>query len=163
MLAARSPWRSPRAILAWVLFLAGATFVLWMGSPDFSSPTTSRFIRPILEFFFPDLTPHQLVRAHFYVRKTAHLLEYAMLGLLAFRALRLSLDTLLGRIAAGALALTLLVAATDETRQALSSTRTGSAYDVALDLSGALLAIGLTLYALRRRDRRGPSTDAISP
>jgi VanZ family protein len=159
----RPGWKDSKMIVAWLLFAAGAVFVLWMGSPDFSAPMSSRYLRPILEFLFPGITPRQLVRAHFYVRKGAHLLEYAGLALLAFRALRLSLDTLPGRIAFGAIILTLLVAATDETRQAFTHTRTGSPADVALDTAGALLAVGLAVVVLRRRDRREPQAGAVAP
>jgi VanZ family protein len=88
-------------------------------------------------------------RAQRIVRRSAHLVEYGVLALLAFRAWRLSLERDLLSLAVLALALVLAVASADETRQSLSSARTGSARDVVWDLSGAVLALGL-LFAHQR-------------
>ncbi len=64
-------------------------------------------------------------------------------GLLAARALRITLDLSLPRIALLTLLLVLAVSGVDEARQAILPTRTGSLADVALDFAGG--AVGLLL------------------
>jgi VanZ family protein len=147
----RKPGRRNRnAIVAWIAVIACIGLVLWLGSETFAATSTSRFLRPLLLFLFPDLTPGELWRAQVWVRKIAHALEYAVLALLAFRALWLSFDTILARLAAGALLLVLTVATVDELRQGFLSLRTGSPSDVVLDCLGALLAVGIAVIYLRR-------------
>lgn len=124
--------------------------VLWAGSETFSATSTSRFLRPLLLFLFPDLTPREVWTAEVWIRKIAHAVEYAVLALLAFRALRVSFDTILARLAAGALLLVLAVATVDEFRQGFLKLRTGAPSDVVLDCLGALLAVGIAVVYLRR-------------
>jgi VanZ family protein len=138
-------------IVAWIAVIACIGLVLWAGSETFSNTSTSRFLRPLLTFLFPDLTNRELWMAQAWIRKIAHAVEYGVLALLAFRALWLSFDTLLSRIAAGALLLVLVVATVDEYRQGLSKLRTGAPSDVALDCLGAVLAVGIAVAYLRRK------------
>ena len=48
-----------------------------------SSPNTSRIIRPLLLWLFPDISEASLAYLHILVRKAAHFTEYAVLALLA--------------------------------------------------------------------------------
>jgi VanZ family protein len=147
----RRRWRNRTVISAWIAVIACIGLVLWAGSDTFSAASTSRFLRPMLLFFFPDLSPRELWTAQVWIRKAAHAVEYAVLALLAFRALRLSLDTILARLAAGALLLVLAVATVDEFRQGFLSLRTGAPSDVVLDCSAALLAVGAAVVYRRRK------------
>lgn len=144
-------WRDHRLIIAWAGVIACIGLVLWAGSESFSAASTSRFLRPLLMFLFPDMTSAEFWRMQAWIRKTAHAVEYALLALLAFRALWLSFDTILARIAAGALLLALAVASVDEFRQRFLDLRTGALTDVVLDSAGALLAVGIAMAYLRRR------------
>jgi len=69
-----------------------APLVLWIGvilflsSSQASMSNTSRFIRPLLEFLFPSASEETLILYHGYIRKLAHLTEYAGLAFWAFRA-----------------------------------------------------------------------------
>ena len=72
-----------------------------------------------------------------------------MLAVLAFRALRLSLDVSLPRLVGLAMSLVVVVAALDELRQSSLATRTGSLGDVAIDFTGGALGVGL-IVALHR-------------
>lgn len=89
--------------------------------------------------------------AHLIVRKLAHLTEYAVLGWLAARAFATSSLEFLRRywFLAG-LVLVIFQAAMDEYHQSLLASRTGSAYDSLIDITGGLLALLLFAY-LRRR------------
>lgn len=140
----------PRVLIAWLLFFAFSGFVLFLGSERFSHTTTVSLLGPLIDWLFPDWSRLERWQLHFRLRKLAHPTEYALLALLAFHAVFVTLETLLARITALALLLVLAVAATDELRQAFLQTRTGSLLDVALDLSGALVAL-LVVVLLHQR------------
>jgi VanZ family protein len=78
------------------------------------------------------------------LRKGAHITEYAVLGLLLFRAL--------GRIAP-ALVLGIAYAATDELHQHFVSGRHSSPFDVAFDACGVTLGLLLALSVQSNRAR----------
>lgn len=110
---------------------------------------TSRMIRPLLEFLFPAAPPETLSLYHGYIRKFAHFAEYAVLALLAFRALA-PFKHKYGM----ALAFAALVAIADEFNQSLNPSRTSSGWDVALDIAGAAFTVSiLALIAIVRRAR----------
>ena len=125
-----------------------APLVLWIGvimflsSGQASMSNTSRFIRPLLEFLFPNAPEEILTVYHGYVRKLAHLTVYAILAFWAARAFFSSTKNLLRRFWFWlALVLVCLVASIDETNQSFLDSRTGSVSDVLLDAAGGLLMI----------------------
>lgn len=129
-------------------FFAYAPLVLWaaliliLGSSAGASAQTSRFIRPLIEFFFPDAPPATFLLVHGFIRKSAHFIEYAVLAFLAARAFSgFSSGSLrkhwIGFSAAGVVG----VACLDELNQSFLSSRTGSGWDVLLDLAGGLSGI----------------------
>lgn len=73
--------------------------------------------------------PYEL---HVAIRKLGHIVAYAILGALAWRA---------DRRMTVAIAIALLVAVTDEWHQSMSASRTGTPWDVLLDVVGAWLGI----------------------
>ena len=135
-----------RAWLAVVLCIT----VIWIFSGEsFSADSTSGLLGSLLRWLHPDISWRALVRAHFYARKAAHLTEYAVLAVLAFRALRLSLDVSTPRIIGLAMGLVVAVAALDELRQSFLATRTGSLGDVAINFTGGALGVGLIVLLHR--------------
>jgi VanZ family protein len=153
---ANSEWRGR--------FLRYAPLILWIGVIFFLSSTqgamsnTSRFIRPLLEWLFPDASIETLTVYHGYVRKFAHFAEYAALGFWAWRAfkgrnpragkgiekhtrLRSCFRLIENHYYLASFALVVLIAAIDETNQSFNAARTGSPYDVLLDASGGAAAI----------------------
>ena len=134
--------------------------VLWMAlifsaSTDvFSAEHTSRFIGPFLRWFAPDLSDETVRQVQLGVRKTAHVLEYAILAALLWRALRRPRPNdprpWSWPLAATAIALAIAYAVTDELHQGLVASRYGSAVDVLIDSAGAVLGVGL-IYLFRRR------------
>jgi VanZ family protein len=149
--ATRNPRSLPAIISAWLPVALWAGAIQAFAGDDFSKPSTSRFIDPFFRWLFPDITPEFLEVVHLVIRKSAHLVEYAILALLAQRAFRRS--GLRGLwLTAGSLALVAAVAIVDETRQASFATRDGTLDDVLLDLAGGALALaGAKLFALYRR------------
>ncbi len=108
---------------------------------------TSRFIRPLLHFLFPNAPEEILQIYHAYIRKCAHFVEYATLAFFASRAFWSSSRRVLQKYwFAFAFLIVLSVASIDEYNQSFNSARTGSIYDVMLDCAGGLTMI--LLFAL---------------
>ena len=82
----------------------------------------------------------------FYLRKAAHMTEYALLVLLWWRALRF-------RRLPVAVGIAVLYAATDELHQTTVAGRHGSPVDWLIDAGGVLIGV-LVARELRRRHRR---------
>jgi VanZ family protein len=130
------------------------TALIWtLSSRWFSASETESILYPLLRWLVPGISLHTLVWIHFLVRKAAHAFEYAVLGLLVFRSLRLGTVRSVPASAALSVGFCLVVASLDETRQYLglyTAMRTGTLHDVVIDLCGASLgvALALTLRAL---------------
>ena len=117
---------------------------------------TSRFIRPLLHFLFPSAPEEILQTYHGYIRKLAHLTEYAILAFFAARAFVNSSKNLLRNYwFIFAFLVVFAVACIDEFNQSFNAARTGSPYDVALDCAGGVLMIlifGLAKYRKARKN-----------
>ena len=113
---------------------------------------TSRIIRPLLEFLFPTAPAETILLYHGVIRKLAHVTEYAVLGVLACRAFRTIFDSRLYALLAS-FALVFLIASLDEFNQSFNSLRTGSPWDVAIDIIGG--AVSIFMYFLLARRNRG--------
>ncbi len=129
--------------------------LLFSGDLGSSRRTLSLFYW--LMSWFPHLTPMEVEAWHVWFRKLGHLSAYAILYLLFFRAAHLHLAWRPGHTCLVALALTLGVAITDETRQALVPARSGTPLDVGLDMVGALLAAAV-VPGLWRPGRASPTS-----
>src|SRR5215203_1719952 len=151
----KQSWR--RRLWRYGPLVAWACFVLFASSSNFSASNTSRIIRPLLLWLFPDISEASLASVHFLVRKAAHFSEYAVLALLAARAFRTShSEKLRRRWWPAAFALVACVALVDEYHQSFLPSRTGTIYDSLLDMSGAAAALTCAaLWLARRRRKRG--------
>lgn len=150
-------WRQLSALLpvgAWLGVIA-------LGSSDWGSNAhVTRWVIERLGRWFPALLAHtgareEVAEVLWGLRKPAHLLEYAVLALLTYRAASILTDWPPRRRAVGALAFCALVGGLDELHQSLHSSRTALPTDTLVDLLGG--AGGLLLGALvgEWRDRRG--------
>ena len=136
-------------------FFVYAPLIIWiaiiliLGSGPGASAQTSRFIRPLIEFFFPSASPDTFLLIHAFIRKAAHFIEYAVLAFLAARVFVIGQKhwILLS------FAVVAVVAATDEINQSFYSSRSGSGWDVLLDAAGGAVAL-LCIAVFRRRKRR---------
>ncbi len=129
-------WRYLPALL-WVVFIFSAS-----GS-NFSFSNTSRVVRPLVLWLFPNISEESMYVVHYSVRKAAHLAEYATLALLLARALLSSSRAMLRRhwfIVSFLIAA--LCALLDEFHQSFVSARIGSIYDCLIDMLGCTLALG---------------------
>lgn len=149
-----------RRIQAWLAVGAWAALILILGGDQFSAGDTRGWLRELVFRFFPGLTDAHLDQANYFVRRSAHVGFYAVLGFLAYRALRISSVRMTPAALGLALLLALSVAAADEGMQSRRTGRTGSPRDAALDLAGAGGG-ALLLAAFERRRRYGSdATDA---
>ena len=133
-----------------------APVILWTGVVLFASTgnasmsQTSRFIRPLLEFIFPNTPEATLIVYHGYIRKLAHFTEYGILAFFAFWAF----SALFRRNwFLASFSLVALVATIDEINQSNNSARTGSIYDVLLDCFGGATILTI-IYLWKRRNRQ---------
>lgn len=114
--------------------------IFYLSSDNGSMPETSRFIRPVLQFLFPSATVETIDLYHGYIRKAAHFTEYAVLAFLAVRAFAgSSVPRLRAMRYAAPIVLATIVAMLDEANQSLGSTRSGSVWDVLLDITGSVV------------------------
>jgi VanZ family protein len=137
-----------------------APLIIWMAvisfasSNEFSAVNTSRVVRPLLLWLFPNITEEGIGTAHILVRKAAHITEYAILGWLAARAFTgSSREFLRQRWFLASLVLVGLHALLDEYHQSFVPSRSGSLYDSGVDIAGGL--IGLVGFAYFRSRAAG--------
>jgi VanZ family protein len=128
-------------LLGWMIFIAFAS------SASFSASSTSRIIGPLFLWFFPNASGETLTLVHMLVRKLAHFVEYAVLGLLAARAFRgsprLGVRSRWFLISAGLIVVYSLV---DEYRQSFVPSRTPSIFDSLVDMAGGLTSLIIVRY-----------------
>lgn len=151
--------RTGRTLRAWAAVVLWALVVWALGTDSFSAAETSRFIRPIVEWFGLELSGQEMFRLLVWIRRLAHLLVYGTFALLSLRALWLGTRLSLASDLALTVALVVLLAAADEWRQAASSVRGGHPGDVVLDLTGGVAALALAGLAnlwVGRGARRPP-------
>ena len=144
--ARRRLWRYGPLVL-WILFISFAS------TSEFSAGNTSAILRPLLLWFFPNLSESQLAAVHFLTRKAGHFTEYAVLAFLARRAFITSSHAFVERywFRLGLL-LVVVYALLDEFHQSFVPSRTSSIYDSAIDVLGGLTV--LLVYKLLARNRR---------
>lgn len=136
-------------LIVWIMF------IFFLSSGNGSSEETSRFIRPLLEFLFPNASAEAIDLYHSMIRKLAHPTVYGILGFLAARAFAYHRQS--KRRSAWfipALTLAAAVAVIDEINQSFLPSRTGSPRDVILDLCGALVALTIFAFMQGRRNAR---------
>jgi VanZ family protein len=98
------------------------------------------------------LDRNALALLHFRIRKVMHVLCYGVMSILWFRALMASYPNRLNANLVLALGLCLAVSAADESSQFLSASRTGSLWDVGLDMTGGVLFLFSTFFYWKRRN-----------
>jgi len=160
---------SPRAAI-WKPWLAA---LLWLGLIAFESTNalsaakTSRILYPLLHFLL-GLDPIRFLTWHFFLRKTGHVIGYAVMSLLFYRAWKVTISvsgyprwSIVW--ASIAFTMTALVASLDEWHQTFLPSRTGTIHDVLLDSTAALVAQLLIYLWLRGWQKPNPSPPAGKP
>lgn len=129
--------------------------VIFTASTDLmSAEHTSRFIAPFLRWLAPGISAGAILAVQFFVRKLAHLTEYAILGALLWRALRESFATLTNRaVVGGAFLIAAIFAVSDEFHQSFVASRTASPPDVLIDACGAAAGL-MGCWLIVQRSKR---------
>src|SRR5688572_32804620 len=114
----------------WLPVVAWSVVILAASSDTFSIQQSGSFLQRL---FDGDVS----YVVHVLLRKLGHLVGYGILGALALRATRVDFS----RPVAFAFAIVLAVRTTDELRQATMRFRTGTVWDVVIDLIGAAIVV----------------------
>ncbi len=115
-----------------------------------STEHTESWLLPLLKTLAPWATPGQIEALHWLTRRLAHLSEYAILTTLWLRAFVRGRHLTPRRAGLLALAISVALAVLDEAHQSLVPSRSASLTDVALDTTGALLALTVAHVGWRR-------------
>ena len=135
--------------------------VIFVGSTNvMSTEHTSRYIVPFLLWLKPGMSPHAIWMILVVARKCAHVIEYTVLALLLWRALRSvpALQTKTSMVFGAVLLGCALFAASDEFHQTFVQSRTPSVRDVLLDVGGALLGLLIGASFARRHPEKFRAT-----
>jgi len=131
---------------AWIPATICVLLILTSSSDSFSSENTSSVLRPFMEGIFGPFANHTWIKLLYDIRKTGHFFAYGFVSCVFFRAWRMtfrlsrsySAVTASLRAAAVALLSTLVLCSADEFHQSFLPKRTGSPFDVLLDMCGAV-------------------------
>jgi VanZ family protein len=124
----------------WLPAIAWACLISFLSTDVFSSEHTSRFIIPLLHLLIPQASAETLEVMHAIIRKSAHLTEYFILGVLLHRALRGDERGWKLRWALWAIAIAAAYASLDEFHQSFVPSRTASPWDALIDTIGSSAA-----------------------
>ena len=137
-------------VMLWMTLIFGASTGL--GRPE----NTSRFIVPILLWLNPHMPKETIEKIHLAVRKTAHFVEYSILGLLVWRLIHFdpAWAACRSREFLTALLIAALYAASDEFHQSFVPGREAAVRDVLVDSCGAGFGLAALWAARRLRPRK---------
>lgn len=133
-------------IFSWLLWMA---VMVHFSTQQWGGEQTESILATLLTWGFPallaHLSPEQLSTLNFVVRKGAHLMEYAILTLLSFSVGTIGLQRPWKSVLPWAWVGSALFAVTDEAHQSFVPNRGASPMDVLIDMTGALLAVGMIM------------------
>ncbi len=134
---------------AWIPAAICVVLIVISSSDAFSSDNTSYVLLPFAQKLFGPIGHHTWVTLLYDIRKVGHFFAYGFVCLVFFRAWRMtfrlsraySAVTASLRAAAVALLSTLVLSSGDEFHQSFLPKRTGSPFDVLLDMCGAVTCL----------------------
>jgi VanZ family protein len=146
--------RGPITIrLIWYWFPVAMMFgVMYYFSTDvFSADNTRNVFERIFLWFSPGASKHAILTFNYFLRKSAHFTEYAVLGGLLFRAFRAG-NPIRWRFkwALYSFVLAAAWALLDELHQSFTHKRGGSIWDSLLDSGGAMFMLVVIAIIARR-------------
>jgi len=142
-----------RALKYWLPVAMVIGIMYYFSTDDFSADNSRSMIERIYLWFSPRANNHALANLNYLVRKSAHFSEYALLGVLLYRAYRMDNNARWRfKWALFAFGSAVVWALVDEFHQTFTRTRSGSIWDALLDSTGALFALVIIrLYCATRR------------
>ena len=146
------------ALMAWIAAILWLIVIAIESTAYLLANNTGRFLYPLLHFLLR-VERDRFEIWHFYIRKTGHVIGYATLSILLFRAWRATLPAMssarwTARWSMIAVLGTAIVASLDEWHQSFIPSRTGRWQDVALDSCAGIAAQILIFiwYARKKKD-----------
>ena len=140
--------------IRWIIYVG--PLLLWMGFIFFvstnrgSAENTTSTLNSILTRLSPGVVRYlslaQISRVDWNIRKTAHITEYALLGILAFRAYAFGNPRFRSRVLILTLLTGIFYAASDEYHQSFVPSRGAAAADVFFDTFGVLSGLVICLW-----------------
>ncbi len=152
---------SRRLIRHWVSLILWMGFIFWLSTDTFSSEHTASVIAPLLHFIMPSRSAQEIEILHNAIRKSAHMIEYFVLGILLFGLFGafpgMMTKRKLRRWAVISFLVVVLYALSDEFHQSFVLSREPSLRDVGIDTIGGGLALFeyLLFYRPKGDDGRG--------
>ena len=126
-----------------------------------SSSNSGRFIGPLVRWIYPTATEQDIRLVQAVVRKSGHLVEYAILALLIWRGRCIEAQQWRRWTWLEFWTVVLVCAvyaASDEWHQSFVPTRQGSPYDVLIDTVGVMLGLAsIQLWYARKRETARPT------
>lgn len=148
----------PGQLRRWLPVVTWALLISTFSTGMFTGERTGSFIIPLLATLFPRASPEDLRAMHQTVRKLAHFVEYLVLSVLLYRALRAGRRWDL-RAAGMAVTIAGLYSVGDEFHQWFVPGRTAAATDCLIDVSGAAAGQGLlAAFGTGRRPKAAQAT-----
>lgn len=137
-------------VVLWMVLIFGASTGL--GRPE----NTSRIIRPLLHWLYPKMPEETIEQIHFAIRKSAHFVEYSILGVLLSRLIHwdAAWAACRSREFWTALVLAALYAASDEFHQKFVPGREAAVRDVLIDSCGAGFGLAVVWAGRRLRPKK---------
>jgi VanZ family protein len=129
--------------------------VIYFNSTDYmSAEHTSRIIEPLLRWLRPGISPEAIEQVQFFVRKSAHLIEYAILTMLLWRVIvrGTNPERKMALLSVNVWLAATLIGACDEYHQSFVPSRGAAWGDVLIDSGGAIF--GLLVAARKRKTER---------
>jgi VanZ family protein len=150
-------------VSAWWPALLWAAIIFSASTDTFSSQNTSRFIGPTIRWLYPAIAQDQLDLINIFIRKCAHVAEYAVFYPLVLRGLARGRTGWLWSRGLGALLIVAVYSGLDEFHQSFVASRTSSPWDSLLDSAGAFVAMLVVFcVSISARRRRSQSTPGAS-
>ena len=146
---------APQRVWRYSLLLLWMFFISFASGSEFSALNTSTVVRPLILWFFPNISDDRLAAIHFLIRKSAHFTEYGVLAFLASRAFTTSSHAFIRRnwFQLGVL-LVVCYSLLDEFHQSFVPSRTASLYDSGIDMAGGVTVLLIfKLYYKRAKNR----------
>lgn len=136
----------------WLPVAVMFALMLTFSTDLFSADNTRAAIRAILRWILGgEPRDHSLARGNLVVRKLTHVAVYAVLAALLFRAFRAdSVQRWSRRWLVQSGVVLAIWASIDELLQMFTSSRSGSAWDVLLDMAGGAAALGIIAVISRK-------------
>jgi VanZ family protein len=155
-----------QVLMAWIAAILWLIVIAIESTAMLSAANTSRFLYPLLHFLL-GLDWEHFDIWHFYIRKTGHVIGYATLSILLFRAWRATLPAMsnvkwMARWATIAILGTAVVATLDEWHQSFIPSRTGRWQDVVLDTCAGVAAQFVIFLWLRGREKNTVRRESIA-